>query len=500
MGAGRLAFRLFVLLLIVAIPSLAGFVIVARAPDLVSRFGTGTVFGVMALVTGLLAAVVSIAGRTFVGDVSRIAELANRGGYGESELDTTAYGRLASALDERDRQIAELAAHVRSAPIEEDGATVARSVVRAARSVTHDPTWSLAVLRTPSESTLPAGVYGPDPESDAAISDLQQWAATVHSAEDAPNAAQIERGPWGAFIVVGVAAGEELRAVLMAPWEGRIDPSRADLELLSLLGEYAGTSIEHALLYARLRAQTDELDRMSAVQTDFLRGITHDLQTPLTSIRATAAELREQPGLAAEAQTDLETIAHQADRLRRMVGQLLVVSRLEAGVLEPRQEILRVEPIVRRTWEALRADRPFTVLADGPAHLVVADPDRLEQVLWALLDNAVKYSPSGSAVKVRLAAHQADNDEGLVAEIAVSDEGAGMDSESVERAFEQFYRSPDARRLAPDGSGVGLYAARGLVRAMGGEIELRSVLGEGTTAAVSLPSETAEDEGADSPE
>ena len=66
--------------------------------------------------------------------------------------------------------------------------------------------------------------------------------------------------------------------------------------------------------------------------------------------------------------------------------------------------------------------------------------------------------------------------------------------------FEQFYRSPDARRLAPDGSGVGLYAARGLVRAMGGDIELRSVLGEGTTAAVTLPSETAEDEGAASPE
>ena len=83
---------------------------------------------------------------------------------------------------------------------------------------------------------------------------------------------------------------------------------------------------------------------MAAVQTDFLRGITHDLQTPLTSIRAVASELQQSKGLDETARADLETIAQQADRLRRMVGQLLAVSRLEVGALTPVQEVFRVEP------------------------------------------------------------------------------------------------------------------------------------------------------------
>jgi signal transduction histidine kinase len=291
-------------------------------------------------------------------------------------------------------------------------------------------------------------------------------------------------------VVVDVAAGDDLRAILMAPWEGRSPPSPAELNVFSLLGEHAATAIEHSLLYARVRAQAEELNRMSAVQTDFLRGVTHDLQTPLTRIGALADELRGAVGDDQSARADLDTIEHQADRLRRMVGQLLTVSRLEAGALTPAQEVFRAEPLVRRTWDALRADRSFEIVADGPDHLVVGDPDRLEQVLWAILDNAVKYSPPGSAVRVKLASTV--ESDGLHALIEVSDEGAGMDAPARDRAFEQFYRSADARRLAPDGSGVGLYAARGLVGAMGGSIELDSRLGVGTTVRIQLPAEPAD--------
>lgn len=295
-------------------------------------------------------------------------------------------------------------------------------------------------------------------------------------------------------MVVDVAAGDELRAVLMAPWEGRPPPSPAELNVLSLLGRHAATAIEHALLYARLRAQTDELNRMAAVQTDFLRGVTHDLQTPLTRIGALAAELRTAVDGEA-ARSDLDTIAHQADRLRRMVGQLLVVSRLEAGAFTPAQEVFRVEPLVQRTWDALRADRPFTLERDGADHLVVGDPDRLEQVLWALFDNAVKYSGAGSGVRARISGGDVDDGASLQSVIEIVDDGAGMDRTTLARAFEQFYRSADAQRLAPDGSGVGLYAARGLVRAMGGEMELVSSLGSGTTVRIVLPAEPAGDEG-----
>jgi signal transduction histidine kinase len=269
-------------------------------------------------------------------------------------------------------------------------------------------------------------------------------------------------------------------------------PTPSELDLFELLGLQAATAIDHALLYARVRSQADELNRMAAIQTDFLRGVTHDLQTPLTSICALASELGESAALDDAARSDLDTIAHQAERLRRMVSQLLVASRLEVGAVTPSQEVLRTEPIVRQTWEALRADRRFELVDDGPAHLVIADPDRLEQVLWAVLDNAVKYSQPRSLVRVRLAASPADpSGEQLEARIEVTDEGAGMDDATRQRAFEQFYRSADARRLAPDGSGVGLYAARGLMRAMGGDIGIESRLGAGTTVALTIPAEQA---------
>ena len=121
------------------------------------------------------------------------------------------------------------------------------------------------------------------------------------------------------------------------------------------------------------------------MQADFLRGVTHDLQTPLTSIAALATELRADENQSEASRADLDSIAHQAERLRRMVSPLLVTSRLDAGVLTPQQEVFAVRPLVERTWAALRADRPFELDVAGPPHLAVADEDRLEQVLWAVL-------------------------------------------------------------------------------------------------------------------
>ena len=141
----------------------------------------------------------------------------------------------------------------------------------------------------------------------------------------------------------------------------------------------------------------------------------------------------------------------------------------------------------------MRAQRPFKLEVGGVPHLAVADPDRLEQVMWALLDNAVKYSPAGSAISVTVSGDAASGGE-LHSVIRIRDEGSGMDEDSQRRAFEQFYRSETARRLAPDGSGVGLYAARGLVEAMGGTIGIASRLGGGTTVEVSVLAEADQDE------
>lgn len=486
----RPSLRMLAALLVVAIPPLVAFAALSvLATDLVATIGPGTTLLIGVGITVLWAGLISVlAGRLMAGEAQSMLELAEWGLAPETLTDTQR--RLASTLEERNRQIGELAAMVREAPIAGEPVRVARSMAAAASRLTGDPTWVLVVLRSGADS-LPPAAYPPDEGVSDPVSEVHRWASTLEPPRDGVEAqgARHAVGPWGAFGVVDVAAGEAVRAILMAPWEGRPEPSPAELGLLSLLGQHAATAIEHSLLYSRLREQADELNRLAAIQTDFLRGVTHDLQTPLTSIGAVAAELREAAGLDAAARRDLDTIAHQADRLRRMVSQLLTASRLEAGALTPRQEVFHVEPIVRRTWAALRVGRSLSVASEGPAHLVVGDPDRVEQVLWAVLDNAVKYSPAGSAVRIRLAARSGGSPDELVADISIADEGAGMDAETQVHAFEQFYRSDDARRLAPDGSGVGLYAARGLVRAMGGEIALDSRLGAGTTVTITLPAE-----------
>lgn len=505
MGAGRPSLRLLGVLVAVALPPLVAFALVTSAePTWMTRLGAGTALLVLTGVTLAWAVVVAVlAARPMADEARSIAALAERGVAAESDDGRAGGGdglsgarrRVAATLEDRNRQISDLAGLIRAAPIAQDAPAVAHAMVAGARRVTGDPTWLLAVLRVPDPRDLLPGVYGPDPGSiPEPLGEVHGWASTSEGQGSSPRGAWLAAGPWGAFAIVAVAAGDALRAILFAPWEGRPDPSPAELNLFGLLGQHAATAIEHALLYTRLRVQTDELNRMAAVQTDFLRGITHDLQTPLTSIRALASELQASDAVDTAARIDLETIAQQADRLRRMVGQLLAVSRLEVGELTPRQEVFRVGPIIQRTWTALRAgEHRFAFEEAGPPHLVVADPDRLEQVLWALMDNAVKYSPAGSSISVRSIASPSPHGGGLLAEIAIHDDGVGMDEVTRAHAFEQFYRAAGARLLVPDGSGIGLYAARGLVQAMGGMISLQSSPGSGTTVIVNLPAERADE-------
>jgi signal transduction histidine kinase len=500
MGIGRPSLRLLAVLLTAVVPPLAAFGLLTIAePTWMARAGTPLSLLVLAAGGLLWVAIIAVAAaRPMANDARSLAALAERGMASTDDGLSTAQRRLATTLEDRNRQISDLADLIRVAPISKDATAVAHAMVSGARQVTGDPTWLLAILRVPETRDLEAGVYGPNPESPpGTLDEVHRWAATAEARGPAPRDARLVGGPWGAFTVVDVAAGDGLRAILFAPWAGRADPSPAELNLFGLIGQHAATALDHALLYNRLRVQTEELNRMAAVQTDFLRGITHDLQTPLTSIRAVASEVQQSKGLDDTARADLETIAQQADRLRRMVGQLLAVSRLEVGALTPVQEVFRVEPVVRRTWDALRATEHRLVVEDeGPPHLVVADPDRLEQVLWALMDNAVKYSPAGSSIRVHLGLSHAGSGD-RVSEIAITDQGVGMDGTTRRAAFEQFFRSDDARRLVPNGSGIGLYAARGLVEAMGGGISIESEPKIGTTVRLTLPAEMTDDPGDD---
>ena len=253
---------------------------------------------------------------------------------------------------------------------------------------------------------------------------------------------------------------------------------RADQDLLELFASEIAVAIRNAQLFEQVEAQNAQLRELDAAKDDFLRGVSHNLQTPLTSIRAYAEQLT-----ADRPDRRLGIIAEQSDRLSRMVRQLLTVTRLESGALHPRTEVVALAARVRRAWEALAVEEiPFTLDDRSRGWLAVADGDQLDQVLWALLDNAVKYGRTTVNVEI-------DVDEPASRlRLTVADGGQGVAEADRGRLFARFARG--AREQADEGSGLGLYVSRELCRAMAGDLVLEpSRRGRGAAFTVVLPGE-----------
>ena len=265
-------------------------------------------------------------------------------------------------------------------------------------------------------------------------------------------------------------SGREMAGVLLghAPATMRWEP--ADQDLLELFAASVAVALRDAELLARVEEQNARLMALDAEKDDFLRGISHNLQTPLARIRAYADQLAGEAEAAAAGEPDRRPaiIAEQSERLSRMVRQLLTVSRLDSGVLRPVAEVFALGPRVRRAWEALGAgDVPFELVDEAGGWLALADPDQVDQVLWALLDNAVKYG-GGAAVRVHVGVDAAA---GRVA-VTVADGGPGVPDADRERLFERYARG--GRSEDRDGTGLGLYVGRALARANGGELVLET--------------------------
>ena len=276
-------------------------------------------------------------------------------------------------------------------------------------------------------------------------------------------------------------AGDERIGVLLAHLPATRTWERADQDLLEVFAAEVGVSLRNAELFARVEAQNAQLLELDAAKDDFLRGVSHNLQTPLTSIRAYADQLA---GKMPDRR--LGIIAEQADRLSRMVRQLLTVTRLESGALRPEAEVIAPATRVRRAWEAMAVDEiPFRLVDKSKGWLAIADADQLDQVLWALLDNAVKYGRRGP-VDVELAA------EAGRLRMTIADGGPGVAEGDRARLFGRFERGTSQN--AEDGSGLGLYVSRELCRAMGGDLVLEPGMpGRGAAFSVWLPAESAQE-------
>jgi two-component system, OmpR family, phosphate regulon sensor histidine kinase PhoR len=227
-----------------------------------------------------------------------------------------------------------------------------------------------------------------------------------------------------------------------------------------------------------------EIRRLEGVRRDFVANVSHELKTPLTSIRGyTETMLNDE--LPPELQRQfLEVVHKNADRLHRIVDDLLDLSRLESGGWRPELTRVNVADLVADVWSAHEEsarERRMTFVAPAARHFVRADPGGLRQVLSNLLENALRYTPDGGRIEVRTS-HDGDR---VIIEIA--DDGTGIPLDALPRIFERFYRVDPARSRAAGGTGLGLSIVRHLTESMTGDVSAESELGKGTTIRVRLP-------------
>jgi signal transduction histidine kinase len=225
-----------------------------------------------------------------------------------------------------------------------------------------------------------------------------------------------------------------------------------------------------------------------ARQQAFVANASHELRAPLTLLRASAEVA--QRGLA-PGNTDqralLDDVMQEADYMSRLVEDLLLLSRLDAGRLQLEREAIALPAIladVQRQVGRLAAEQGVEVVVDSADGTVQADPTRLRQVLLILLDNALRHTPAGGSIRLTA------GPQGHAMQIGVADTGSGIAPEHLAHVFERFYQAHQARGGAGDGTGLGLAIARALIAAQHGRIAISSRPGQGTYVTLILPAAT----------
>ena len=377
--------------------------------------------------------------RAAAGDLSTPIRVA-----GEDELARLAesHNRLASDLERRNRELANILAAIGTIQPRDGADTLVARAADHARS-------AFEMI----DAVIVLGDSAAIPEEEVVPGETRTLRAGLHVGSDD----------------LGILLG---RLPATRRWE------RADQDLLDLFASEIAVGVRNAQLFEQVETQNAQLLELDAAKDDFLRGVSHNLQTPLTSIRAYADQLEQD-----RPDRRLGIISEQSERLSRMVRQLLTVSRLESGALRPRADVVSLATRARKAWEAMGTDGvAFELTDDALGWLAVADADQLDQVLWALLDNAVKYGGSSVAVSIAV------DVEASTVRMTIADHGPGIAEEDRPLLFGRFVRGKDDR---PDeGSGLGLYVSRELCRAMGGDLRLEPERpGIGAAFTIDLPGE-----------
>ena len=296
---------------------------------------------------------------------------------------------------------------------------------------------------------------------------------------------------WWQFMLAGAIAA--VIALVMARWlaRGMTQPLRdmADAARRMEIGDYSTrvhttTRDEVGQLAAAFNRMSRELENLEASRRDLVANVSHELKTPITAIRAHLENLLD--GVEQPNPEILEIMLAQSERLGRLVEQLLDLSKLESGEVPLRREEVALAPLVAQVVSEIEvacADRDVALTSDLPDDLpaIEADPERVHQVLFNLVDNAVRFTPEGGAVRI-----EAERHDGSVL-VSVVDTGVGIPEAALPRLFERFYRVDSSRSRGDGGTGIGLAIARSVVEAHGGTIHAESEPGQGSVFTFDLP-------------
>lgn len=267
-----------------------------------------------------------------------------------------------------------------------------------------------------------------------------------------------------------------------------------DHEVMQGLADEVGIAIENSRLLLQLADMNQQLSEanahlkeVDALKDDFIAVASHQLRSPLTAIRGYLSMLNEGDfgPVPKEQRTILAQLGHSSNEVINLINDMLSVSRLNAGKFELARSTVKLDELVREIYTELKplADKKHlqfdVIVPEGSLELTV-DPLRIRQVIINFIDNAIKYTVKGS-VQVKVA-KEADD-----VVFTVKDTGIGIPSEELDKMFKKFYRATNARAVEAQGSGLGLYVAREIIRKHHGDIILESEEGSGSTFGFRLP-------------
>ncbi|HSO29988.1 MAG TPA: ATP-binding protein [Candidatus Sulfomarinibacteraceae bacterium] len=267
-------------------------------------------------------------------------------------------------------------------------------------------------------------------------------------------------------------AGRPIGSLWAARGVGAGLPDSPTTTLLRVAADLVAQALAHDFVEAETR-RAEVAQQSDALKSSLLESVSHDLRTPLASIRASAGTLMD-PDLAldpVEVRTSAASIDREAQRLNRLVGNLLDLGRIEGGVLRVAEDALDLEDVVARSISLVegRAGLRRIEVAMADESAVHADPILLEEALVNLLDNAIRHTPPGSAIRISAGPGAGPG----IARLTVEDSGPGVPDAALLRIFDRFYRSKDGARPSGPGMGIGLAVVRGFVEAMGGHVAAR---------------------------